>query len=90
MFCLVSYDITDDKRRSRMAKALLDFGDRVQESVFECRLDQAREERMLKRVEKIVTEEDSLRIYFLCSRCETSIKTMGRADQGKTEKVYIV
>jgi CRISPR-associated endonuclease Cas2 len=33
-----------------MAKTLLDFGDRVQESVFECRLDESRFDRLLKRL----------------------------------------
>ena len=32
--CLVAYDIPDDRRRSRLAKLLESFGDRVQFSVF--------------------------------------------------------
>ena len=39
MFYLVSYDIPDTKRRTKLAKTLEDFGDRVQYSVFECILD---------------------------------------------------
>lgn len=37
-FVLVAYDIADDKRRARVAKVLLGFGDRVQYSVFCCAL----------------------------------------------------
>lgn len=37
-FTLVAYDIADDKRRDRIAKVLLGFGDRVQYSVFCCTL----------------------------------------------------
>ena len=38
-FYLVSYDVKDDLRRSRVAKLLLDHGDRVQYSVFCCQLN---------------------------------------------------
>ena len=37
-FFIVSYDVSDDRRRTRIAKTLLDFGDRVQFSVFCCQL----------------------------------------------------
>jgi CRISPR-associated protein Cas2 len=40
MFYLVSYDIPDDRRRTRLAKLLKDYGGRVQYSVFECLLNQ--------------------------------------------------
>jgi CRISPR-associated protein Cas2 len=39
MLIVVSYDILNDSRRTRLAHALKDFGERVQYSVFECRLD---------------------------------------------------
>ena len=37
-FTIVSYDVTDDKRRDRVAGVLLDYGDRVQYSVFCCQV----------------------------------------------------
>ena len=46
----VCYDIADDRRRQRLSDALLDFGSRVQESVFQCRLDAALAEEMMRRV----------------------------------------
>lgn len=42
---LVCYDIADDRRRDRMAKALLDYGARIQESVFLAELDDELAER---------------------------------------------
>jgi CRISPR-associated protein Cas2 len=33
---LVCYDVSDDRRRTRVAKAMMGFGDRIQYSVFEC------------------------------------------------------
>ena len=41
MFYLVSYDIPDDKRKTKLAKTIKDFGDRVQYSVFECLLNKS-------------------------------------------------
>ena len=38
-FTIVSYDISDDRRRARVAKLLLDYGDRVQYSVFCCQVN---------------------------------------------------
>lgn len=38
-FFIYSYDVTDDRRRNRIFKAMNDFGDRVQYSVFCCQLN---------------------------------------------------
>lgn len=38
MFTIISYDIVDDKRRTKVAKLLEGYGTRVQYSVFECDL----------------------------------------------------
>jgi len=38
-FVVIAYDITDDKRRRKLAKFLEGYGDRVQYSVFEARLN---------------------------------------------------
>jgi len=54
MFYLVSYDIPDDKRRTKLAKTIKDFGDRVQYSVFECLLDKSLLDKMTDRIDKII------------------------------------
>lgn len=38
MYCIVAYDIADPKRLKKAAERCLDYGVRVQLSVFECRL----------------------------------------------------
>ncbi|MBU4200685.1 MAG: CRISPR-associated endonuclease Cas2 [Verrucomicrobia bacterium] len=38
-FYIVSYDVTDDRRRNKVYKQLLDYGDHVQFSVFCCQLN---------------------------------------------------
>jgi len=91
MFYIVSYDIPDTPRRTKIAKILEDFGDRVQYSVFECLLDQDLLEKMIDRLEKVVKlEEDSVRVYALCGNCEKVIMVIGQGKVTKEEKYYIL
>jgi CRISPR-associated protein Cas2 len=67
---LVSYDIPNDRRRTQLAHTLKDFGERVQYSVFECRLDDDQLDHLRSRIAKLVEpEEDSVRLYRLCADC---------------------
>jgi len=91
MFYIVSYDITDTSRRTRLAKSLEDFGDRVQYSVFECILDNPLLNQMISKIEKIIIEnEDSVRVYALCANCERIIKVIGKGEISKKEDIYII
>lgn len=91
MFCLVSYDIPDDRRRLKLSKALLDFGRRVQYSVFECLLDARLLERMVERIRGLVEEsEDSVRVYSLCAECEKQVLVIGQGEVSRDEDVYIL
>ena len=91
MLYVVSYDIPSNKRRLKVAKALLDFGERVQLSVFECNLEAALFEKMTKRLSGIVLDkEDRVRIYALCGQCKGLIKVMGSGEVTKDEDVYIL
>lgn len=90
MFCVVSYDVTDDGRREKVAKTLLDFGTRVQYSVFECIMDDEALTRLAAKLGGIVSDEDSVRIYTLCARCEKTVSVLGAGKVTKDENVYIL
>ncbi len=81
---LVTYDVettTRDGRRRlrRVAKVCEDFGQRVQLSVFECRLDDTVFETFLARVaEEINGQLDSLRIYRLPAERTMAVRVIGR------------
>jgi CRISPR-associated protein Cas2 len=71
MFILIAYDVaTADKagarRLRRVAQACKDYGQRVQNSVFECRVNERQwvllKDRLLGEIRR---DEDSLRFYFL-------------------------
>jgi CRISPR-associated protein Cas2 len=91
MFVVVSYDIADDKRRGKVAKTLLNFGARVQYSVFECALDAAALKRLGDRLATLIAgEEDSVRFYFLCESCLPKAKVMGQGKVTRLESCRIV
>ncbi len=78
MLIVVSYDVIDNKKRTKLAKKLCDFGIRVQYSVFECRLNKSQLKEMRKESLKFIDEEkDSLRIYKICSDCVQKIESYG-------------
>jgi len=71
MLILITYDVSvisegGQRRLRRIAKTCLDFGVRVQNSVFECEVDPA-QFTVLKNelIEIYDPKEDSLRFYFL-------------------------
>lgn len=71
MLVLVSYDVSTTtpegrKRLRHTARACLDFGQRVQNSVFECQVTPAQWEKLKDRLLTIYKpEKDSLRFYYL-------------------------
>jgi CRISPR-associated protein Cas2 len=77
MFVLITYDVaTADKagvrRLRRVAQACKDYGQRVQKSVFECKLGSQHWARLRARLLKEINEkEDSLRFYFLDADVKT-------------------
>jgi CRISPR-associated protein Cas2 len=74
-FILVVYDISNDRRRTKLHDALLDFGTPVQYSVFECLLTPKQEERMRSKVMKVIRpKKDQVRFYRLCANCVSQVQ----------------
>lgn len=91
MAYLVAYDIADDHRREQIARVLLDYGERVQESVFWLDADMELRERMTTRLKRIISEtEDILWIVPACNRCAPAIITLGTRRVPDTPEFYIV
>ena len=55
-FVVVSYDITDDRRRTRLCNTLKNFGRHTQYSVFECELSAKDIQRMKQRIKELVEQ----------------------------------
>lgn len=96
MLVLVSYDVCTVDRRGRarlrrVAKACQDYGQRVQNSVFECNVDPAQwaalKQALLERCDE---DEDSLRFYFLGSNWQRRIEHHGTKKPVDFEEPMIV
>lgn len=80
---LVSYDVSTADARGqgrlrKVAKTCLDFGQRVQNSVFECDVDPARWTLLKSRLESIIDpKKDSLRYYYLGSNWRRRVEHVG-------------
>jgi CRISPR-associated protein Cas2 len=91
MFIVISYDIVDDRRRQRLAKTLADYGHRVQKSVFECQLDDRQFLRLKNKIDKLMDlQEDSVRYYFLCQRCQGNVQVSGWGLMREDEETVVV
>nr|WP_300187255.1 CRISPR-associated endonuclease Cas2 [uncultured Agathobaculum sp.] len=83
MLVLITYDVnTEDasgkKRLRQIAKQCVNYGQRVQCSVFECLLDSAQCKSLQAKLLSIMdTEKDSLRFYYLGNRYESKIEHFG-------------
>lgn len=83
MLVLITYDINTtsadgSKRLSKVAKVCTNYGQRVQNSVFECNLDAAMLVMVIKKLKDIINEnEDSLRIYNLGNNYSSRIEHYG-------------
>lgn len=75
---LIAYDIPDNKRRKKVADILEGYGQRVQYSVFEARLDKATYRQLQHRLrDRLNLDEDHLRIYPLTRHTEAQILVWG-------------
>ena len=68
MNLLIIYDIRDPKRLTRIAKIMIDYGIRVQKSVFEASLDNKSLNRLRRRVKAVMEEEDYVVFFTICER----------------------
>ncbi len=90
-FILVVYEISNDRRRTKLHDALLDFGTPVQYSVFECWLTARQVERMQARVNRIIRPRvDHVRYYWLCAACAGRVQTTRAGELTQPPQVMVV
>jgi len=91
MYVLVSYDIVDNKIRTRVMKFLKNFGERIQQSVFECDLEEEQYRRMKRGVEKLIDRDlDRVRYYRLCRVCIKRVVVCGWGEVREEEGFDII
>ena len=83
MLVLITYDVNTEDRVGRMrlrhvAKQCVNYGQRVQNSVFECLLDPAQCKTLQSKLLDIIDKKkDSLRFYYLGNHYESKIEQFG-------------
>lgn len=91
---VVSYDISDTKRRNKIFKTLKNYGQHKQYSVFECDITKARYRQMYKELLALMDDEEdgNIRIYDLCRKCSDSIAVIGirEEDTSKEDEEVVV
>jgi len=86
MMVLITYDVETvsnfgKKRLRKVAKQCVNYGQRVQNSVFECLVDPTQFAELKHRLENIIDKEkDSIRFYYLGSNWKTKVDHIGVKD----------
>ena len=96
MYILITYDINvtsnkGQKRLRNVAKICLNYGQRVQNSVFECKVTEADFLRIKKQLEDVIDKEtDSLRFYRLGANYDKKVTHIGAKQTYKFEDPMIL
>jgi CRISPR-associated protein Cas2 len=91
VFWVVCYDIANDRRRTKVMKTLEGFGRRVQESVFECEVNESRLLRLEGLLHRLINEqEDNIRFYPLNEADLKKVQLLGNAELKRSERSVIV
>lgn len=86
MLVLITYDVNTEtaqgkKRLAKVAKQCVNYGVRVQNSVFECIMDGAKCLEVKKKLSDLIDKsKDSLRFYYLGDNYKTKIEHIGAKD----------
>lgn len=96
MFILITYDINTTtnegrKRLSAVAKICQNYGQRVQNSVFECKVDEGQFRLIKHQLEQVINhKKDSLRFYRLGKNYDKTVEQMGRNNIYNIEEPLIL
>jgi len=96
MMVLITYDVnTADeggaRRLRRVAKACTNYGLRVQNSVFECVLDESQFVRLRNELSQIIElKKDSIRFYFMGKNWQRKVEQLGKDDSINVESDTLI
>lgn len=96
MLVLITYDVNTETKEGRtrlrkVAKQCVNYGTRVQNSVFECVMDAAKCREVKQILEDIIDKEkDSLRFYYLGDKYKTKVEHIGAKVAVKVDEPLIL
>lgn len=95
MLVLITYDVSTEtpqgrKRLRKVAKECVNYGKRVQNSVFECVMDAAKCREVKEKLINLIDEkEDSIRFYYLGNNYKAKVEHYGVSDDFDVEGVLL-
>ena len=96
MLVLITYDVAVSsangaKRLRQISKQCVNYGKRVQNSVFECHIDNATFIMLRKKLLDIIDEEeDSIRFYLLGNKFQNKVEHYGIKESYDPEGLLII
>lgn len=96
MLVLITYDVNTEtalgrKRLRQVAKQCVNYGQRVQNSVFECVMDAAKCREVEHKLEQIIDKDkDSLRFYYLGNNYKNKVLHIGAKESFDVEGTLII
>lgn len=78
---LLTYDVRDPRRLRQVAAKLESYGERIQYSVFRCRLDTRGLEKLHWELNQIMAAEDDLLVMPICPTCASRVPIHSTGDQ---------
>ena len=96
MMVLITYDVNTEtsagkKRLRQISKQCINYGQRVQNSVFECILDASQCKQLQHKLLSLMDEkQDSLRFYYLGNKYQTKIEHFGIKEGYQQEGTLII
>lgn len=95
MMVLITYDVNTEtkegrRRLNKVAKKCVNYGVRVQNSVFECVMDAAKCREVKQELSDIIDKDkDSLRFYYLGDKYKTKVEHIGAKESIQVEEPLI-
>jgi CRISPR-associated protein Cas2 len=91
---VISYDVTDNRRRRHVSTTLQAYGNRIQKSVFEVAAEPEVVATCIDRLRSLLAhDEDSVAVYRLCRQCSGNREYLGSAAKREPigeEEIFIV
>lgn len=83
----ITYDISDDRKRTQVYKILQKYGAWKQYSVFELEINNVQRLNMENEIKAQIGAGDKVRIYQLCEQCVKNIKDLGESSPERASNV---
>jgi CRISPR-associated protein Cas2 len=88
---VVAYDISEDDRRARVAALLQTCGDRIQRSVFLCRVTSDDLDDVIARLRTMIDPRtDAVHVFRQCRACWEDAVVIGQASVAEPEPYWVV